>query len=1203
MTGADHRGTSCGAMPRREEFIGRAWALGRVDAWLAAGSPSLVVTGDPGTGKTALAMRVAAISDSRAPANGYSALRPGVIAYAHFCRAQDTAVLDPLGFVRSLAQGLARRCAPYARALLNVGDQQIKIDGHADVEHAESGAHISGVRIENLNIGGLSAAVAFERMVREPLSQLDQVGWRFVVLVDALDEALTLAAEETVVSLVTDVLQSGQLPSSLRFLLTSRRDRRVVDGLPGPRLDLLNDAAADVDDVQRYAETRLAVLGVSQSQKLACVVARHGRGNFLYARYVVDDLLADPPLLDVDGSHLPEGLDEQYRRFLKRELARNDETWAERYRPLLGLLTVARDDGLTAENLAGAANLLRSPSRVNDALRRLGQYLDGPAPDGPFRIYHQSFRDFVASDQEYCVYPDEAERALTDYLIASTPTSADGRVDWPRTSDYARVHLATHAAAVGVLDGLVTDPGYLLAADPDSLLLALPSVASPVARVARTVYRRVFDALRSGRPSERASYLEMAARQAGANHIAEAVAGAVPSRPWSTPWACWQPVDDYFVAGRHEGGVYALAMGELDGRPIALTGGGIDGTVRVWDLTSGTQHGAALAGHSGGVRALAVCQLDGVPIAISGGDDGTLRVWDLASGKQRGEPLANNLDRIRGVAVGKLDGRPVVVSGGGDRTLRVWDLTSGTHCGDPLLGHDSDVMAVRFGEIGGAPIAVSGGDDGTVRVWDLTSSTQRGEPLEGHGGRVWAVAVGEIRGAPIALSGGSDGTVRLWDLHSGAECGQPLVGHDGDVIAVEFAELDGQPIAVTAGLDRTLRVWDLTSRTQRSDRLTNHSMWVTDVAVTKLGGQSVALSAGQEGTLCVWDLASDIRRGEAATGVVGDIRAVAVGELAGEVMALSGGFDGTVRVWDVSSGTQRGVPLAGHVGGVTAVAFGEIDGEVIALSGGYDGTVRLWDMASGTQRGEPLTPRHGGMATMWRSEIFGRSVTLPGRTGGDRVSTIGFGALGGRPVVLTGGHDGTVRIWDLPSGAQRGETFAGPLGLVSAVVATELDGSPIVLSAHFGGVYVWDLTAGTQRCELSCVGSVTALAVGEFDGQPVALTGDDGGTLCVWDLMSGTPRCEIFHGQMGSIEMAALAEVDGQPIAIHGGPDGTLRFWDLRRKRTITLATGSTVRALASAGRSAMIVGANAGLMVISLTDHDGTWVTRPGSEHDNRVD
>jgi WD40 repeat protein len=58
--------------------------------------------------------------------------------------------------------------------------------------------------------------------------------------------------------------------------------------------------------------------------------------------------------------------------------------------------------------------------------------------------------------------------------------------------------------------------------------------------------------------------------------------------------------------------------------------------------------------------------------AVSASHDGTLRVWDLASGTCA-RTLQGHTDRVLGVAV---TGDRRVVSASADGTLRVWDLRS-----------------------------------------------------------------------------------------------------------------------------------------------------------------------------------------------------------------------------------------------------------------------------------------------------------------------------------------------------------------------------------------------------------------------------------------------------------------------------------------------------------------------------------------------
>ena len=83
---------------------------------------------------------------------------------------------------------------------------------------------------------------------------------------------------------------------------------------------------------------------------------------------------------------------------------------------------------------------------------------------------------------------------------------------------------------------------------------------------------------------------------------------------------------------------------------------------------------------------MAVGELHGRPIAISGGSDSTVRVCDLGTGDPVGEPFTGHTDAVGAVAVGELHGRPIAISGGFDSTVRVWDLGTGRPVGEIRLG-------------------------------------------------------------------------------------------------------------------------------------------------------------------------------------------------------------------------------------------------------------------------------------------------------------------------------------------------------------------------------------------------------------------------------------------------------------------------------------------------------------------------------------
>ena len=287
----------------------------------------------------------------------------------------------------------------------------------------------------------------------------------------------------------------------------------------------------------------------------------------------------------------------------------------------------------------------------------------------------------------------------------------------------------------------------------------------------------------------------------------------------------------------HTDVVNAVAV-TSDGR-YALSGSA-DGTLRVWDLHTGTYLRAfdadTVADHSAVVWTVAVTPDS--RYAFSGSEDNILRLWDVATGKCV-RRFAGHTAGVNAVAVTP-DGSHVL-SGSADTMLKLWNLAG--DCLQTFAGHTFVVQAVAVTPDG--RYAISGSNDKTVRLWDIAT----GKCLRiftDHDSAVGAVAV--TPDGYAALSGSDDNTMRLWNLATGKVL-RTFTGHTHLVEAVTVTP-NGRYI-LSGSADRTLKLWDLaTSQCLRT--FTGDSSPGRTVAITP-DGQSI-LAGNTDHTLRIWTL-------------------------------------------------------------------------------------------------------------------------------------------------------------------------------------------------------------------------------------------------------------------------------------------------------------------------------------------------------------
>lgn len=262
--------------------------------------------------------------------------------------------------------------------------------------------------------------------------------------------------------------------------------------------------------------------------------------------------------------------------------------------------------------------------------------------------------------------------------------------------------------------------------------------------------------------------------------------------------------------------------------------GGLDQTVRVWDLAAGKEE-RVLRGHTKQVWDVAFLPNNRQVLSTSW--DTTARLWDVKNGNEI-RRYNHRLD-VNGLAVAR-DGN-TFLTGNDDHHVYLWDAHTGAEL-RRYPGHTNFVYAVAFSPDG--RLIASGGVDKTVRVFERNTGQQIAV-FDGHNNSVTEVAF--TPDGRYVLSAG-DGVIHQWEIATGKES-RRFQGHSGLVPAMALSP-DGRRL-VTGGDDRTLRLWDVATG-KELHKLEGHTDTVTSVAFSADGRR--VLSGSLDRTVRLWGL-------------------------------------------------------------------------------------------------------------------------------------------------------------------------------------------------------------------------------------------------------------------------------------------------------------------------------------------------------------
>jgi WD40 repeat protein len=167
--------------------------------------------------------------------------------------------------------------------------------------------------------------------------------------------------------------------------------------------------------------------------------------------------------------------------------------------------------------------------------------------------------------------------------------------------------------------------------------------------------------------------------------------------------------------------------------------------------------------------------------------------------------------------------------------------------------------------------------------------------------------------------------------------------------------------------------------------------------------------------------------------------------------------------------------------------------------------------------------------------------TLTGHVGG--VTAVAVGRVGDRDVIVSGGEDRTVLVWDANTGQTLGQPLAGHTSRVRAVAVGRVGNVYVIASGDERTVRAWDALSGrplSSRAEF-----VEAMAVDRVGDRDVIVLASRDRAVRVWDADSDPLLLNQPHsGRPDWAGPLGAGRIGDRRVIVSASHDWKVRIWD-----------------------------------------------------------